>query len=79
MSDNLEYQIYQRIQANYQSATQFISFQNGTLEGYKSSNNEIKGVNWAQSKTAVTLGIWIWSKPFMIRRPTGEQVGMKFY
>jgi len=45
------------------------------LEGFESSNNEIQGVNWARSGTAVTLGIWIWSKPFMIRKPTGERVG----
>ncbi|KAF6040425.1 hypothetical protein EB796_001275 [Bugula neritina] len=49
---------------------------NDTLEGYESSNNEIKGVNWARSSTAVTLGIWIWSKPFMIKRPTGEQIAV---
>ncbi|KAF6026735.1 RNF112 [Bugula neritina] len=49
---------------------------NGTLEGYESFNNEIKGVNWARSSTAVTLGIWIWSKPFMIRRPTGEKIAV---
>jgi len=36
------------------------------MDGWLESNQPVEGVNWAKSKTAVTHGIWMWSKQFVI-------------
>ena len=48
--------------------------QNGSDDGWKQSTNLVSGVNWAKSKTAVTLGIWMWNRPFILTGWTGDKV-----
>jgi len=36
------------------------------MNGWLESNQPVQGVNWAKSRTAVTHGIWMWSKQFVI-------------
>ena len=48
--------------------------QHGSDDGWKQSTNLVSGVNWAKSKTAVTLGIWMWNRPFILTGWTGDKV-----
>ena len=57
------------------AAILFIFFlKRGTHVGWESSNERIQGINWAQSRKAVTRGIWMWNTPYRVKRRDGSEV-----
>ena len=58
----------------YLSISNILLPQHGSDDGWKQSTNLVSGVNWAKSKTAVTLGIWMWNRPFILTGWTGDKV-----
>ena len=39
-----------------------------------SSNPIIEGVEWKKGQQTITHGIWMWNKPFVIKRADGQMV-----
>ena len=57
------------------AAILFIFFlKRGTHVSWESSNERIQGINWAQSRKAVTRGIWMWNTPYRVKRRDGSEV-----
>ena len=46
-----------------------VYIQNGCDTDWEASNYPIKGMEWAQSEEPVTLGMWMWSRPYVITLP----------
>ena len=38
------------------------------------SNPIIEGVEWSKGQKTITHGIWMWSRPFVIKRADGQKV-----
>jgi len=50
--------------------------QNGSDENWEFSTTKTKGFSWGSSRTAVTRGISVWSKPFIIEPEEGKKVSV---
>lgn len=48
--------------------------QHGNDEGWETSDAPISGMTWQRSQKAVTVGMWMWNKPYIITRSDGVQV-----
>jgi len=44
------------------------------MDGWLESNQPVEGLNWAKSKKAVTYGIWMWEKQFVISFEENKKV-----
>jgi len=50
--------------------------QNGSDDNWGHLPTTTKGFPWGQSRTAVTRGISVWSKPFIVEPEKGKKVSV---
>jgi len=54
----------------------YLVIQNGNDKNWEFSATKTQGFPWGSSRTAVTRGISVWSKPFIVEPENGKKVSV---